>query len=130
MLRRISEINSVLLIAEERIAEIKMCLESMELRIDDDNTDFSSFNNSGRIEERAIVTTPLHQGTASGGILQRSSSFTPRFPRQFFPDFELNVDELYVEAPTKKVTEEEVKTIFYDDLNENVGCCRIKFFCF
>lgn len=118
------------MIAEERIAEIRLCLENLELKVEEDNTDFSSCSKSARVDDRAIVTTPLHQGTASGGILQRNSNITPRFPRQFFPDFELNSDELYVEAPTKKVTEEEIKTILYDDLNENVGCCRMRFFCF
>ena len=83
-----------------------------------------------KVEDRAVVTTPLHQGTASGGIMRLNVPLTPRFPKQFFPDFELNSDQLYSDAPVKKVQEEEVKPIMYEDITENLGCCRMKFFCF
>ena len=55
---------------------------------------------------------------------------TPKFPKQFFPDFELNSDELYSEAPVKKANEEDARPISYEDISETIGCCRIKFFCF
>jgi hypothetical protein len=110
-----------------------MTLESTELlKVDEDITDLSTYTNKSntKTEERAVITTPLHQGTASGGIMKLSMPSTPKFPKQFFPDFELNSDELYLEAPVKKVLEEENKPICYDDVAENIGCCRLKYFCF
>lgn len=133
MTEKVSEINAEIFIVEEKIEEVKFSIENTELlKIEEDWTDFSTYssksNNKG--ESRAVVTTPLHQGTASGGIMRLNVPLTPKFPKQFFPNFELNSDELYSEAPVKKRQEEEPKTILYEDISENMGCCRLKFFCF
>ena len=76
------------------------------------------------------MSAPLHQGTASGGIMKMAMPLTPKFPRKFFPDFELNPEDLYKEAPVKSAQEEDMRPFYYDDVSENIGCCRLKFFCF
>ena len=121
------------MIAEERIAEVKITIENSELlKVDEDYTDFSTFSSksTNKLEERSVITTPLHQGTASGGKMLMNVPLTPKFHRPFFPDFELNSDQLYSEAPVKKLPDEEPKNMYNEDINENIGCCRIKFFCF
>jgi prefoldin subunit 5 len=135
LIMKISDVNSQILTIEERIAEVKMNIEaaeSMEGAKEEDLTDFSTYSDKSqkKPEERAVGATPLHQGTASGGILKHNIPLTPKFPRNFFPDFELNSEDLYQDAPKKKSTEEEVKTGFYEDFNESVGCCKLRFFCF
>ena len=130
---KISEVNSQILTIEEKIAEVKLNIESREvMKVDEDFTDFSTYSNRSnrKIEERAVGATPLHKGTASGGIMKFNVPLTPKFPRQVFPDFEMNSEELYLEAPKKKTSEDEAKAGIYEDFNESIGCCRLKFFCF
>ena len=62
----------------------------------------------------------MHRGTASGGILISSLN---SLRSQTFPNF--NDEEIYAELRAKP----EEHQISYEGNNE-IGCCRMKFFCF
>ena len=63
----------------------------------------------------------MHRGTASGGILGNSASSVRL---NGFPNF--NDTQLYGEALLKEASEQQI--IF--EGNNELGCCRMKFFCF
>ena len=89
-----------------------------------------TYNFMKNIKRRAISTNPLTNGTASGGILQITQSFT-KSKEQLISHFEMN-SNFYNENPINSKLEEDDNSvhIIYDTSLETIGCCRSKFFCF
>jgi hypothetical protein len=139
-LAAIADRNAQILTLEEKVAEIKLDLESaeehsMEGEVDDYGNSMEasvmsmkSSTLTYRREERVIVSTPLRKGTASGGIMSSPRTFeqTKSPQKQEFPNFNLESHDLYRDAPSQK----ESVVIQMDGPADVVGCCRSRFFCF
>jgi hypothetical protein len=142
----IADRNAQILTFEERVAETKLSLASAEQQsftadadeyvnsLDASVVSMKTTKLALRSEERAIVSTPLRKGTASGGIMGKASprhSFdlvevAPAQEKQEFPNFNLDSHELYREVPAQ----EEVVEIQIEGQMDSAGCCRSRFFCF
>lgn len=145
-LAAIADRNGQILTLEERVAEIKLSLESAEDQsfgaeaedcvnsLDASVVSMKTTTLTFKHEERAIVSTPLRKGTASGGIMSKSSprhtfevfQAKAHLEEQSFPNFNLESHELYREAPEQ----EEAVVIQIEGPTDAVGCCRSRFFCF
>lgn len=80
-------------------------------------------------DERFLFNSTVHRGTASGGIMQKTSRGLTKKTENVsvFPNF--SSDSLYGETPVYKQTEID-EQIIYEGRNEVIGCCRMNFFCF
>ena len=90
----------------------------------------SNFSNKAEQDEKFIITSTVHRGTASGGILQKTFRNMHKSTSQHnsgFPNF--NSENLYGEIPVYKQTEID-EQIIYEGRSEMIGCCRMRFFCF
>mmetsp|Transcript_32145 Transcript_32145/g.55517 ORF Transcript_32145/g.55517 Transcript_32145/m.55517 type:complete len:350 (+) Transcript_32145:392-1441(+) len=145
-LAQIADRNAQILTLEERVAETKLSLESGDCQsfdaeaeeyvnsLDASVVSMKTTTLTYKHEERAIVSTPLRKGTASGGIMTKASprhtfeviQAKPQAEKQEMPNFNLELHELYQEAPVQ----EEVVTIQIEGPSDVVGCCRSRFFCF
>jgi len=122
-LAKIAQINAEILTYEEKIAEVKLSIEQGEHEeITNELSKFSRSTSLSGCEERAVSSTPLHHGTASGGLME---STKPMFE---FPDFESHPEELYENKLGNKDSEEDQLSIILEG-NDGLGCCGIKF-CF
>jgi hypothetical protein len=130
--KTLSELNSESLDIEELMNKTKGNMDDQELDCEDcselslTSKPYSFIRNQQ--DERAILHSTVHRGTASGGILNSSQFSQKKIElKVVFPNF--NSDNLYGEMP---VDQNEIADdqIIFEGKNEMIGCCRMKFLCF